>query len=442
MNWRLLVIYSAVLGTLGGVFLFTQRGKKPRRGTDNPAGAAVLAQDAKKLTRVRVKYQGRPVYALRRRGKTWVMQPGGHGVDENQMASFTEAAEALVFRSTFPITPKRPARVFGLDKPKEWYDFTFEDGQHQRLWIGAQAPAPGNQYARLDKQPAAVVVAELDLFNLRQTDQQLRDKTILDLEQDDITGLDFTSLSPSVRTRWRKQASAPPLPWRTAEGLPLKPLEVDTTLGNLAGLSAMSFAPAGTRRPATADKLVLRLKNGQRHTLWAWFLQPGQLRMQKKGDPQVFQMAEQPWLAHLQKSPLIDTVLPLEEYDVLGVRFVGDKISVAASRETPNHPFVCTGGKTEAGCPALFSEILGHLARTPLRRLSVRARPGFSPRYRFVFLLKAPDGKKSLREYALSVSGQGGHARASLLGGVMGEPDDSLLPRLEVWQNRLLPKAN
>ncbi len=194
-----LIAAVGVLAVLGGYAWWSQ--KHPAADTPSsttPVAPKILNLTADQIQSIRLAKTGSDPIALNKAGDGW--QIGGAkpvAADSDAVTALTGAVSPL---ASDRLIDEHPAdlKSFGLDTPVNEVDITTKDGKTQKLLIGADTPAGGNTYAKLDGDPKVYTIGSYAKAAFDKSLTDLRDKRLLSLHQDKITSVTLAAKGAPV----------------------------------------------------------------------------------------------------------------------------------------------------------------------------------------------------------------------------------------------------
>lgn len=179
---RSFLILLVVAAALGAWYYFVEAGRDPLAGE---ARARVFDVEPGQIDEVEVRADSGDVTRARRTDGEWrIVEPAEIEADVAAIGSLVSTLESLEVQHT---VDENPASVgpYGLDPPRFSLAFRAGDASEmRRLEVGTRTPTGGDLYARVEGQPALLLIAGYLEDSLNKTTFALRDKSVLRLSRD------------------------------------------------------------------------------------------------------------------------------------------------------------------------------------------------------------------------------------------------------------------
>lgn len=185
-----------VLAGLGGYIYFVEM-KKPATAGDTKA--KTFDVNAGDIEEIRIALKGGDTTTLKKTDDTWqIVEPVQAKADNSEVSNMASSLASLdvqrvVDEAAADLAP------FGLSEPHLEVSFrTKGQTTFRRLLIGEKTPTGGDVYVKQPDSARVFLVSSFVDDTFKRTAFDLRDKTILALERDKITGLTLTSANGTV----------------------------------------------------------------------------------------------------------------------------------------------------------------------------------------------------------------------------------------------------
>lgn len=181
-----LLIVAAGLGW----WAYRDSTRAPESGT--PKHDRVFTIDADKIDEVTIKSENGDRTTLRKKGTDWeIVQPVAAGSDAAEISGVTSNLATLEIQRVIDESPA-DLKEYGLAEPR--IDVSFKSGgQEHRLLIGQKTPPGSDLYAKLADQKKVFLVPSYLESTFNKSTFDLRDKSVLKVEQDKIDSLEVTT---------------------------------------------------------------------------------------------------------------------------------------------------------------------------------------------------------------------------------------------------------
>ena len=249
-----LVLLAAAVG-LGAYIYFVERHRPP--ASDPEPNEQLFDFEADDVADLQVDAGDGELTELARRDGSWrIVAPVETAADDGAASSMASTLASLEVRR---VVDEEPAALepFGLDEPALDVGFSLTDADApRRLLIGDRTPTGGDRYAKLAGSDRVFLIAGYLDSTFDKTTFDLRDKTVLEFERDDLDGIEITAGDSTIR--FVKEGED----WRLAEPLAAS-ADFSTVEGLIGSLgsgrmrsveseSAADLEPFGLTEPAVS----------------------------------------------------------------------------------------------------------------------------------------------------------------------------------------------
>ncbi len=256
---RILVLLVLVAGL--GTYLWVyevpkaqQEGKKEK----------LLGVDKDAVTGIALTYPDREI-ELRKGDKDWrLVRPVDAPADETVVKGILSALADAEVQKSLDEVPKDLA-PFGLDKPTVTARLTLKDGtQPPAVAVGKNTAIGGKAYVRKGEEPKLYLTSSSIGFGLNKQAKDLRDKQVVNFQDDDVSRVEIHPQGAEAITLVRKDKDS----WIVDPGdHPADPTEVRSYLSSLRATRATDFpddAPADLGKYGLLDpRLVVTVVSGK-----------------------------------------------------------------------------------------------------------------------------------------------------------------------------------
>ena len=193
MRLRSLLVALVVLIALG-VGLYLSNKQKAAEAAKPPASAAkVVSINDIDVTKIAIKAKdgAETVLAKNASGK-WQMTSPEYPADQEAVNQLVTAADNVSQDRVVEDKLSDP-KTYGFDDPSLKVDVTTKNGKTTKLIIGDDAPASAGSYAMVEGDPKVYTVASYVKSGLNKTYNDLRDKRLLNFDQDKLSRVELTA---------------------------------------------------------------------------------------------------------------------------------------------------------------------------------------------------------------------------------------------------------
>jgi hypothetical protein len=292
---------------LGAWVYFTDiRGRELREAEEEAAGK-LLPVEAAQIVELRLIHPDRSVIASRT-GAGWeFVSPEGYEADQEEWDTVAGNVGRIDLNETVASASSDLA-PYGLDEPRLRLGVRLADGRDEEVLFGAENPQGTFHYVKLASSDEVVLAASTWMGLFDKTPNDLRDKTILRFEQDDI---DSIVVSGQDRLTVRRDAGD----WQLEEPIasPADSQQVSTLLGAIDFARASGFVDPGAGEQDTGIEspawriLLAERDSGSEHELLIGGPvpdNPGQYYARDTSRAPVFLIDSQ--IADLVSAPVLD----------------------------------------------------------------------------------------------------------------------------------------
>lgn len=195
-----LVLLVLAIG-LGAYVYFVERHRPP--ASEAEPDEKLFTFEADDVATLEVRSEEGTVTEMERTGDAWrIVAPIDAPADDADASSIASALAALEVRRVVEEGEEGPVDLepFGLDEPLLDVGFSLADSEApRRLLLGDQTPTGADRYAKLDDSDRVLLVAGYLDTTFDKTTFDLRDKTILEFDRDDLDGLEITGGDRAIR---------------------------------------------------------------------------------------------------------------------------------------------------------------------------------------------------------------------------------------------------
>ncbi|HEX6974014.1 MAG TPA: DUF4340 domain-containing protein [Vicinamibacterales bacterium] len=173
-----------------GAYVYFVDMKKPA-GEEAAKKDKVFTVEADKIDEITVKAEAGDKTTLKKNGDAWqIVQPMTTEPDPSAVTGLTSNLAALEVQRVIDENPA-DLKVFGLADPRVVVSFR-SGGKEERLDIGQKTPTGSDLYAKLGDQKKVFLISSFLDSSFNRTTFDLRDKTVLKLDQQKVDALEVT----------------------------------------------------------------------------------------------------------------------------------------------------------------------------------------------------------------------------------------------------------
>ena len=225
------------------VYFTDVRGREEREQTAEDAGKA-LPIDDEAISQISIIYPDRTITGVRTDGGWEVTEPSGIEADSGEWDLLASNVPRIERDQT--LSSAADLGQYGLAEPILRVAITMSDGATHEVLFGSQNPREIYNYAKLASNDEVFLAPSSWLRIFRKEVNELRDKTVLRFEQDDIDLIEISGLN-SLRLRRADEEWSLEAPIQTNADQS----EVSTFLGAIDFARATGFADADTEAAIT-----------------------------------------------------------------------------------------------------------------------------------------------------------------------------------------------
>jgi|GEM_PF-553504 len=302
MSWRKTIILGLLFLCAGAGYLL-DRNLSKKHQLMKEREEALLNLDKKEINAISLRNQEGAFRLVKKENDWFLVQPRELKADKDQLESLLSNLTAA--RKYDPVETKDFSQ-YGLEKPRREITLECEKtGTKITLFIGLESTSSGRYFARINTENSVFAVASHIKNNLDKNLYHLRDKTVFDIKQEALSGLEIAQPGQTIVLQKSDGEK-----WRILE--PVKEVADDRAVKNLlsdiATLRATSFEDDQTTTPGfyglDQPWLSLTISAGREQTLFIGKEDTPAPRFfaRKQNDPQVFTLAKR-FVEALAKKP-------------------------------------------------------------------------------------------------------------------------------------------
>ncbi len=266
---RTTAIYFLVLVLLAGYFYYFEVIQKEHKEADEKAAKKIFHAVGDQMLALEIQQAGKPVMKLEKKTVWRISEPIEADVDEPAVKGLVTALGSLEMERKVVGNPQN-LDAYGLKTPALKIRFLPSDGQWREILIGDRNPSGSGRYAMAAGQNEVLLIDEGDWGELNKSPNDLRRRTLLAFEPEDVKG---------VQVAWRDGASfsvareeGDSKDWKAQGGseMKVKSSKIDNLLDQLGVIRADEFLEAKSKEGEDygldpADVVVsLDLKDGRK----------------------------------------------------------------------------------------------------------------------------------------------------------------------------------
>jgi hypothetical protein len=193
MRLRSLLVALVVLIALGVGLYLSNKQKAAEAAKPATSTAKVVSINDIDVTKIALKAKGgaETVLAKNASGK-WQMISPEYPADQEAVNQLVTAADNVSQDRVVEDKLSDP-KTYGFDDPSLKIDVTTKSGKTTKLIIGDDAPANAGSYAMVEGDPKVYTVAAYVKTGLNKTYNDLRDKRLLNFDQDKLSRVELTA---------------------------------------------------------------------------------------------------------------------------------------------------------------------------------------------------------------------------------------------------------
>src|SRR3972149_4621147 len=190
--------FLALLVVAAGVGWWAYRDSTRAPVTDAPKHDKVFTVEADTIDEVTVKSENGDKTTLRKTGSEWeIVGPVAARSDAAEASGITSNLASMEIQRVIDEAPA-DLKEYGLAEPRIEVSFK-SGGQEHRLLIGQKTPPGSDLYAKLADQKKVFLVPSYLESTFNKSTFDLRDKSVLKVEQDKIDSLEITTGGATTR---------------------------------------------------------------------------------------------------------------------------------------------------------------------------------------------------------------------------------------------------
>src|SRR5581483_4499362 len=197
MRVRGLLVALVLLIALG-VGLYFSNKQKAAEASKPPSDAPpkILALNDSDITKIDLKKKGADEAALEKAGGKWqIAAPKAYPADQDAVGQLVSSA-ANVSADRVVEDKATNLSAYGLNSPSLEVDITGKGGKVSKLEIGDDTPTNSGSYAKLEGDPRVFTVASYVKSGLDKSLNDLRDKRLLNFDQDKLSRVELIAQKP------------------------------------------------------------------------------------------------------------------------------------------------------------------------------------------------------------------------------------------------------
>jgi len=208
--------------------------------------------DADTLSKIEIN-RGDESLLIERGQEGWLIMPKGYTAERAKVDDMLEVIEKLTL--TELVSDKENYERYELDKENRIHIKAFDKEKLLReFYIGKVSSTHSHTYVRIADDLNVYHASESFRSTFEQNESGLRDKSVMDFNAEEITGLTVTSefgtlelkreivpVSPDTEQEEQKTSTGEEEAWLTQDGKRADKSEIDTLLSKLSGLKCDSF---------------------------------------------------------------------------------------------------------------------------------------------------------------------------------------------------------
>ena len=195
---RSTLVLLVITISMGAYIYFVERHRTPSSAPE--PNEQLFDFEANDLSSLRVTSEDGGVTTLERTDEMWrIATPVDTAADEATASSIASTLASLEVRRVVEESPIN-LEPFGLDEPTLDLGFSLnKTDTTQHLLVGEATPTGADRYAKLSDTDRVFLIASYLNSTFNKTTFDLRDKTILRFEQEDLDRLDITTADKTIR---------------------------------------------------------------------------------------------------------------------------------------------------------------------------------------------------------------------------------------------------
>ena len=216
----LLVIFLGLLA-----YIYFVESERPSSSDAEPT-ENVFAMEADSIVALQIRADTGETTTLETADGAWqIVAPRSLGADESEASAITSSLASLGVQRVVEEAPE-DLEPFGLAEPRIDVAFKLdEEADFRHLLIGEKTPTGGNLYASVEGESRVFLISGFVDSTFNRTTFDLRDKTVLKFDRDDVDAVEVTGKEQTIRLAKGESEWTLTAPWEaradyaTAEGL-------------------------------------------------------------------------------------------------------------------------------------------------------------------------------------------------------------------------------
>lgn len=229
----LLIVFAALVAYVK----IYEKGEVPEEGAEQPI--PVLSIEKDRIRRLEWRYADERVVCSREKKGWKLVEPAGVRLDRDKLDSALDGIAD--FEATRELGGKLDPADFGLDEPDLRLDITLDGGERAAILAGDESPAGGKTYLTLQKGKRIFLADTWQVDQLKKKADDLRDKSIIELDRDRVKAVVAESGGETVRCRKNKKGE-----WKLEGRKKSCDSEASAVLSTLKYTDAREFVPPDT----------------------------------------------------------------------------------------------------------------------------------------------------------------------------------------------------
>lgn len=195
---RSTLVLLVITVSMGAYIYFVERHRPP--SSDPEPNEQLFNFEENDLSSLRVTSEDGGITTLERTDEMWrITTPVDTAADEATASSIASTLASLEVRRVIEESPIN-FEPFGLDEPTLDLGFSLnESDTTQHLLVGEETPTGADRYAKISDTDRVFLIASYLNSTFNKTTFDLRDKTILRFQQEDLDRLDIATADKTIR---------------------------------------------------------------------------------------------------------------------------------------------------------------------------------------------------------------------------------------------------
>ena len=263
MNVRTTIILLIIFVALGSYYLFVER-NKPSEVEQERLARAVFEMERDSIATFNLTYDGQETRCERSESGWEIVNPVQAKADETAMAALLTQISSLEADRSIPAQEMGSPEDFGLDAPFIEIGLTLSSPADSHwVLVGDKTPTGDAYYSFADTRDEIALISSSTVDNnFKKKPFDLRDKTALEFEVDQVVAMQITHGDVELRMERRKDG-----PWKLVEPIEARgeDTEINSVLFDLKNAKIREFvdeepadlSPFGLDDPAAVVKLFI-----------------------------------------------------------------------------------------------------------------------------------------------------------------------------------------